>query len=123
MPVNKIRDFIFENYYKQICFSKENSYYSMKHLLANKLIKKKKKNPDPWNAKEHYQSFIGKKHKISKNHYWSTKNFWKPRYYWYKIRFYGTSKNSHKLSKAIRQGEKVGSNDSLYNETKKVKVF
>ena len=57
MSINKIRDFIFENYYKQIGFSKENSYYSMKHqkqnlqLLANKLTEKI---PDPRNnAKEH----------------------------------------------------------------------
>ena len=47
MCINEIRDFIFENYYKRIGCSKENSYYSMKHLkkddlllLANKLIKK-----------------------------------------------------------------------------------
>ena len=26
MSVNEIRDFIFENYYKQLGFSKENSY-------------------------------------------------------------------------------------------------
>ena len=32
MSVNKFKDFIFENYYKQIEFSKENSYYSMKYL-------------------------------------------------------------------------------------------
>ena len=32
MSTNEIKDFIFENYYKQIEFSKENSYYSMKHL-------------------------------------------------------------------------------------------
>ena len=31
MTVNELRDFIFENYYKQIAFSKENSYYSLKH--------------------------------------------------------------------------------------------
>ena len=31
MSVNEIRDFIFENYYKRIRFSKENSYYSMKY--------------------------------------------------------------------------------------------
>ena len=44
MSVNEIRDFIFENYYKRIGFSKENSRYSMKRLkrkdlllLANKL--------------------------------------------------------------------------------------
>ena len=32
IPFNEIRDFTFENYYKRIGFSKENSYYSMKHL-------------------------------------------------------------------------------------------
>ena len=47
MSVNEIRDFIFENYYKRIGFSKENSYYWMKRLkrkdlllLAKKLIEK-----------------------------------------------------------------------------------
>ena len=57
--VNEIRDFIFENYYKRIGFSKESSYYSMKRLkrkdlllLANKLIEKV---PDRRNAKEHYE--------------------------------------------------------------------
>ena len=55
MPVNDIRDFIFENSYKRIGFSKENSYCSMKFLkrkdlllLANKLIERV---PDPRNAK------------------------------------------------------------------------
>ena len=44
MSVNETKDFIFENYYKRIGFSKENSYYSMRLLkkkdvllLANKL--------------------------------------------------------------------------------------
>ena len=65
MSVNEIRDFIFENYYERIGFSKKNSYYSTKRLkkkdlllLASKLIEKI---PDPCNAKKHYQSFIGKK--------------------------------------------------------------
>ena len=65
MYVNEIKDFIFENYYKRIGFSKGNSYYSMKRLkkkdlllLANKLIEKIS---DPHNAKEHYQTFIRKK--------------------------------------------------------------
>ena len=31
MKVNEIRHFIFENYYKRIGFSKENSYYYMKY--------------------------------------------------------------------------------------------
>ena len=38
MSVNDIRDFIFENNYKQISFSKENRNHLMKRL------KKKKKN-------------------------------------------------------------------------------
>ena len=32
ISANEIRDFIFQSYYKQIQFSKENSYFSMKHL-------------------------------------------------------------------------------------------
>ena len=47
MIANEIRDFIFENWYKRIGFSKENSYYSVKCLmkkdlllLANNLVKK-----------------------------------------------------------------------------------
>ena len=46
MPVKEIKDFIFENYYKLIGFSKKISYNSMKRLnkkdlllLTNKLIK------------------------------------------------------------------------------------
>ena len=36
MSVNEIRDFIFENYYKRIRFSKENNYYSVKRLKKKK---------------------------------------------------------------------------------------
>ena len=32
-------------------------------------------------------------------------------------------KTSHKLSKTIRQAKEVGSNSSLYSQTKKVKFF
>ena len=60
MTINELKDFIFENYYKQIGFTKENSYYSIKDkkkkdlfLLATKLIEKI---PDASNAKEYYQS-------------------------------------------------------------------
>ena len=34
MSVNEIKDFIFENYYKRIVFSKENRYYSMKKKIC-----------------------------------------------------------------------------------------
>ena len=43
MSVNEIREFIFENYYKRIGFSKENSYCSMKHYQS--FIRKKTQNP------------------------------------------------------------------------------
>ena len=61
MSINEINDFIFENYYKQTEFSKENSHNSMKRLkkkillIASKLIKNI---CDPRNANQHYQSFI-----------------------------------------------------------------
>ena len=70
MPVNEIRDLIFENYYKRIGFSKENSYYSMNCLerkdlllLASKFIYKEIL--DPRNAKEHHQSYLRKKNRKS----------------------------------------------------------
>ena len=83
MSVNEIKDFIFENYYKRIEFSKEDSYCTMKRLKKKDLLllvnKLKEKIPDSRNAKEHYQSFIRKKKKkISKtikNNYSLTKNF------------------------------------------------
>ena len=46
IPINETKDFIFENYYKRIGFSKESSCYSIKRLkkdsmlLSNKLIEK-----------------------------------------------------------------------------------
>ena len=48
MTVNKIRDFLFGTYYKRIGFSKEKSFYSLKHLkkrviVACKQINRKKK--------------------------------------------------------------------------------
>ena len=64
MTVNKLSDFIFENYDKQIGFVKERSYYSMKCLkkkdlllLATKLIERIL---DPCDAKKHDESFIRK---------------------------------------------------------------
>ena len=38
MTVNEFRDFIFENYYKQIGFVKKNSYYSMKRFQKKKIF-------------------------------------------------------------------------------------
>ena len=43
MSVNEIRDFFFENYYKRIGFSKENSYYLMKRLERKDLLSLAKK--------------------------------------------------------------------------------
>ena len=38
ISVNKIRDFIFENYYKKIDFSMEYNYYSVKCLGKKRFI-------------------------------------------------------------------------------------
>ena len=64
MSVNEIKDFIFDNYYKRIRFSNENSYYSMKRLKEERFAvayKQINRIPDTYNTKEHYQSFIRKK--------------------------------------------------------------
>ena len=62
MSVNEIIDFIFENYYKRIGFSKKkviiqwNTWKKALLLLVNKLVEKIL---DPRNTKAHYQSFVG----------------------------------------------------------------
>ena len=37
MTVIELKEFIFGNYYKRIRFSKENSYYSLKHQKKKKI--------------------------------------------------------------------------------------
>ena len=64
MTVNELRDFIFENYYKQIGFVKESSYYSMKRLkkrfaIACNQINRKMLATS--NAKEHYDFYLKRK--------------------------------------------------------------
>lgn len=58
MSVKELWDFIFENYYKQIEFVKEKSYY---YMIFCCLQISYNPNPDPYNAKEHYQSLTRKK--------------------------------------------------------------
>ena len=85
---------------------------------------------DPRNAKEHYQSFIRKKNTISvkqsKIITQQPKTFEKPNNVDIKSGVIENSETSHKLSKTIIQVKKVsqvGSNSSLYSNTKKVKIF
>ena len=85
LTIKEFKDFLFENFYRQIGFTKENSY-SMKHpkktelvLLATKLLGKI---PDAGNDKEYY-IFEKKKHEISKtikNNYSETKNYKKSKH-------------------------------------------
>ena len=84
MSINKIRNFIFENYYERIRYSKENCYQSMKHLKRRRFIvvciQINKKISDLWNFKGRYQSCIRKNIKSVKkikNNYLSTKKVWK----------------------------------------------
>ena len=131
MSVYEIRDFIFKNYHKQIGYSTEKSYSSMKHLkrkylllLANKLIEKMS---DHCNAKEHYQAFWRKKHRKSVKQLeiilYQPKTFENPNIFCKKSVITEYPKTSHKLSKTIGKDEKVGSNSFMYSDTKKVKIF
>ena len=64
MSVNEIRDLNFENFYKRIGFSKENSYYLMKHTHKKLILfvtKITEKISDPFNAIERYRSLIRNK--------------------------------------------------------------
>ena len=85
-------------------------------LLANK---SKEKTPDPRNAKEHYQTFIrNKKTKSVKQSEIITYQlgiFENPNIVDTKLVIIEHPKTSQKLSKT----EKVGSNSSLYSDTKK----
>ena len=126
MSVNEIRDFIFENYYKQIVFFKESSYYSMKRFKKKRFIVACEQ-LDPCNSKKHYQSFIRKNNRKSVKQSeivtYQPKAFENPNTVDIKSIITEHAKISHKLSKTIRQAEKVGSNSSLYSDTKKVKFF
>ena len=86
-------------------------------LLANKLIEKV---PDPRNAKEHYESFLRKKNRKSVKQ--SEIITYKPKSFDIvdiKSNITKHPKTSHKLSKPIRQAEKVKCNSSLYSDRKK----
>ena len=94
-------------------------------LLTTKLIEKI---PDPRNAKEHHQSFIRKKNtksaKQSKIVTCQSKTFEKLNLVDIKSSVIAEHpKTSHKLSKTIKQAEKVASNCFLYSDRKKVKIF
>ena len=93
-------------------------------LLANKLIEKI---PDPRNAKEHYESSVRTKNRKSEKQseiitYQAT-NFENPNIVDIKSVITKHRKTLHKLSKAIKKGEKVGSNRFLYSNTKNVNIF
>ena len=131
MSVNEIRDFTFENNYKTVRFSKENSYYSMKRLkrkylllLASKLIEKI---PDSRNTKEYCRLFRRKKNRKSVKQSeiitYQPKTFENPNIVDIKSIIKEHAKTLNKLSKTIRRVEKVGFNSSLYSDTKKVKNF
>ena len=89
--------------------------------------KSTEKVPDPHNAKEHYQPFIRKKNtksvKKSKIITQQPKTFENPNTVDIKLVIIEHPKALHNLSHNIRQAGKVGSNNSLYSDTKRVKLF
>ena len=126
--LNEIRDFIFENYYKRIEFSKGNSYFSLKRKNKKDLLflasKFTEKIPNSHNAKEHYQSFLWKKNRKSVKQSnvitYQPKTSGNPNIVDIKSVTTERPETLHKLSKTIRQAEKVGSNS---NAKQNVKTF
>ena len=126
--LNEIRDFIFENYYKRIEFSKGNSYFSLKRKNKKDLLflasKFTEKIPNSHNAKEHYQSFLWKKNRKSVKQSnvitYQPKTFENPNIVDIKSVTTERPETLHKLCKTIRQAEKVGSNS---NAKQNVKTF
>ena len=63
MTIKELKN-IYIYYYRQVWFSKENSYYSMKWKKRDLLflsIKLIEKIPDATNAKQNYQSYLKRK--------------------------------------------------------------
>ena len=93
-------------------------------MFANKLIEKIL---DPCTAKEQYQSFIRRKNrksvKQSKIITYQPKTFEKPNIFDIKSINIEHPTTSHKLSETIIKAAKVGSNSSLYTDTKKSENF
>ena len=91
-------------------------------MLTSKLIQKL---PDTCNAKEeHYQSFIRKENRKSVKQSeivtHQPETFENPSIGDIKSVITEHPKKLHKLSKTIKKAEKVGSNSSLYSDTKKM---
>ena len=95
-------------------------------LLATKL---KEKTPDPHSSRKHYQSFISKKNTKSVKQTevtYQPKTFENPKIVDIKSVITENPKTWHKLSKPIRQAEKVsqvGFHSSLYSDTKNENFF
>ena len=93
-------------------------------LITNKWIQELS---DPCNVIEHYESFIRKKTRKSVKQSeiitYQPKTFENPNIDDIKSFITEHPETWHKLSKAIRKGEKVSSNNSFYSDTRKVKIF
>ena len=79
-----LKDFNFENYHRQIQFTKENSYYSMKRQKQKDFIllpTKLRYIHDAINSKEYYKSFLKNKNKKAiKNNCSKTKDYRKSKH-------------------------------------------
>ena len=107
MKIKKLKDFFFENYVKQVGFTTENSYYSMKHqkkdvlvLLGTNLIKRI---PDANDIKEYNNSYLKNKALVKQLEIITQKT----KHYWHQSIAREDPKVYRKLSKTIRQAKKV----------------
>ena len=128
MTIKELQDFICGNNYKRIRFSKQNSYYSMKHQekkgllsFATKLIKKilNPSNTEEYLFEEKTQNLV-KRSKITPR---QPKIKGNSNIVDIKSTIIEHPKTSHKLSKTIKLAKKLpqigGADNPLYSETKK----
>ena len=127
MTIKELKNFIYENYYRQVWFPKESNHYSIKYQRKKDLlwlaIKLTVKIPDATNAKLNYQFYVkrentklvGQSEITITNNYSTTVDI--------KSVTIEHPKTSHKLSKTMRQGEKKSytgfcksSNSPLYSK-------
>ena len=124
MSANEIRDL--KTIINQLIFLRKTviipwNVWQKIFIVACKRINRKKI-PDPCNAIEPSQLFISNKNinsvKQSKLITYQPKTFENPNIVDIKLVITEHPKTTHKLSNTIRQAEKVGSNSSIYSDTK-----
>ena len=137
MTIKEPRDFIYKNYYSRTGFTKENSYYSIKHQKKKIILYHSQPNQFEkylilvnqrilstlFTEKNNNKKLVKQSKVIAQQ----PKTIENPNTVDIKSSIIERLKNSRRLSKTIKQAEKVPqigvADNLLYSEVKKVKIF